>query len=163
MLSAKNATPSFIVRLAQEYITEPATLKSLANHYSCSASTIEKFLFIGIAKGIIDELTAAEIIRKTVAASRKPAQVCEYWERAGLIREAREVREEISFLEQYIHKIGFALERVADYLDSSERKTAKRFINRELAISNNQLTDLKRRLEKLLEKIPQELKEKYYG
>lgn len=148
-LSVKNAADDFIVRLAQDYITERTSLNSLAKQYQSSSATIEALLFRGVAEGIIDSLTTCEVIRKAVANAHDKNKECERWEMASKLREAKEIEEEITFLTQYIQKVGFALDRVSDYLPCDEIAPAERFIQRELAQSKNKLEYLEKRLSKL--------------
>lgn len=148
-LSVTKASPDFIVQLAQDYITEQTTTMALAKRHNSSRATIDALLFRGIAEGIIDELTACEVIRKAVSASRDEAKACERWEMASKLRKAKEIEEEITFLTQYIQKVGFALDRVSDYLAPNEADPAKRFIQRELSQSQSKLEHLQKRLSTL--------------
>lgn len=148
-LSVKNASHDFIVKLAQDYISEQTTTMSLAHEYGCAYATIDAILFRGVAEGIIDELTACEVVRKSVASAHNTNKALARWEKASKMREIKDIEEELTFLTQYIQKVGFALDRVSDYLAPEEAAPAKRFIERELKQSQDKLEHLKLRLSKL--------------
>ena len=148
-LYVSKVSEELIRTLAQEYLVDNQTMKSVARRHATSPATVSNILFRGVTEGILDEATSVAITKKAVANTDNIRKTYKRWEKASKLREIHFIKQDIAFSNQLIEQLKFQIENYTDYFFDDDCAPSKKSLRCNKAKTQRQLDLLKERLKKL--------------
>ena len=148
-LYVDKVSDTFIRKLAQEYLTDYATMKKLAKQYHTSPGTISNILFKGVSERIIDEITSVAITTKVISFTENVYKTDRRWQKAINLREIPLVEADIQQAKAELELVQFQLETYKDYFFDDDSAPSKKALKCKRAQIKGRITTLEQRLKKL--------------